>query len=211
VPTPRHASHAAIDPVETVTPPYSTPTTKTCRRGPRTFRGTLFDGREAPLGAHRAEWLVLHLLFYADSDSKPGLPLIALQDAAQDGTGKGGGMEKQVVRLTVNLVVNDGQLETFKSIAQSMTSVSQAEPGTLGYEWFSSADGKRFRLVETYVDSSALEAHFMGPAVQQWVPKLAAVCKVAGFEIYGDPGAKVTEMASGFGAVVFQYWIGIGR
>jgi len=120
-------------------------------------------------------------------------------------------MEKQVVRLTVNLVVNDGQLEAFKSIAQTMTAVSQAEPGTLGYEWFSSADGKHFRLVETYVDSSALEAHFMGPAVQQWVPKLVEVCKPVGFEIYGDPGPKVTEIAGGFGAVVFQYWIGIGR
>jgi len=120
-------------------------------------------------------------------------------------------MEKQVVRLTVDLVVNDGQLEAFKRIAQTMTSVSQAEPGTLGYEWFSSADGKHFRLVETYVDSAALEAHFMGPAVQQWVPKLVEVSKPVGFEIYGDPGPKVTEMASGFGAVVFQYWIGIGR
>jgi len=145
------------------------------------------------------------------SHSRPGLPLIALQDAAQDGTGKGGGMEKQVVRLTVNLVVNDGQLEAFKSIAQTMTAVSQAEPGTLGYEWFSSADGKHFRLVETYVDSSALEAHFMGPAVQQWVPKLAAVCKVDGFEIYGDPGPMVAQMAVGLGAVIYPYWMGINR
>ncbi len=120
-------------------------------------------------------------------------------------------MEKQVVRLTVDLVVNDGQLEKFKSIAQTMTSVSQAEPDTLGYEWFSSADGKQFRLVETYVDSSALEAHFMGPAVQQWVPELVQVSKPAGFEIYGDPGQKVKDMASGFGAVVFEYWMGIGR
>jgi hypothetical protein len=51
----------------------------------------------------------------------------------------------------------------------------------------------------------------MGPAVQQWVPKLVEVSKPAALEIYGDPGPKVTEMASGFGAVVFQYWIGIGR
>ena len=49
------------------------------------------------------------------------------------------------------------------------------------------------------------------PAVQEWVPKLAAVCKVNGFEIYGDPGPKVAEMAAGFGAVVFQYWLGIDR
>jgi quinol monooxygenase YgiN len=120
-------------------------------------------------------------------------------------------MVKQVVRLTVNFVVSGEQLEEFKSIAEAMTAVSRAEPGTLGYEWFASADGKQFRLVETYVDSSAIEAHFMGPAVQQWVPKLAAVCKVDGFEIYGDPGPKVAEMAGGFGAVVFQYWLGINR
>jgi len=150
-------------------------------------------------------------LFYADFPFNARFPVIVFQDAVQDGIGKGGGMEKQVVRLTVDLVVNDGQLEAFKSIAQTMTSVSQAEPGTLGYEWFSSADGKHFRLVETYVDSSALEAHFMGPAVRQWVPKLVEVSKPAAFEIYGDPGPKVTEMTRRFGAVVFQYWIGIGR
>src|SRR5277367_6938590 len=116
-------------------------------------------------------------------------------------------MVKQVVRLTVSLIVNDGQLEAFKSIAQSMTEVSKAEPGTLGFEWFSSADGKQFRLVETYVDSSALEAHFMGASVQECVPKLASVCKVSAFEIYGEPSPKVAEMDSGFGTVVFQYWI----
>jgi hypothetical protein len=56
-----------------------------------------------------------------------------------------------------------------------------------------------------------VEAHFIGPAVQEWVPKLAAACAVDGFEIYGDPGPKVAEMAGGFGAVVFQYWLGINR
>src|SRR5580692_5604251 len=117
-------------------------------------------------------------------------------------------MVEQVVRLTVNFVVSREQLEEFTRIAQAMTAVAAAEPGTLGYEWFASADGKRFRLVETYVDASAIEAHFMGPAVQQWVPKLAAVCKVDGFEIYGDPGPKVAAMAGGLGAVIYRYWFG---
>jgi quinol monooxygenase YgiN len=120
-------------------------------------------------------------------------------------------MLKQAVRLTVNFVVSGEQLEEFKRIAQAMTEVTKAEPGTLGYEWFASADGKRFRLVEAYVDSNAIAAHFMGPAVQQWVPKLAAVCKVDGFEIYGDPGPMVAEMAGGLGAVIYQYWMGIDR
>jgi quinol monooxygenase YgiN len=130
-----------------------------------------------------------------------------VEEAWKEGTE----MLGKVVRLTVNFVVGGEQLEEFKKIAQTMTAASRAEPGTLGYEWFTSADGKRFRLIETYVDSKALEAHFAGAAVQEWVPKIAAVCKVDGFEIYGDPGPKVAEMAGGFGAVVFQYWLGINR
>ncbi len=120
-------------------------------------------------------------------------------------------MVEKVVRLTVNLTVNEGQLEAFKSIAQTMTEASNAEPGTLGYEWFAGEDGARMRLAETYADASALEEHFMGPVVQQWLPKLAALCAVDGIEIYGDPGPKVRELAGGRGTVIFQYWLGLDR
>jgi quinol monooxygenase YgiN len=78
---------------------------------------------------------------------------------------------KQVVRLTVNLTINEGQTEAFNSISKAMVEVTRAEPGTLGYEWFAHGDGKRFTLLETYIDTAAIEAHFMGPAVQVWVPK----------------------------------------
>jgi len=137
--------------------------------------------------------------------------VVASGEHFEDGAERGVEMVRQVVRLTVNLEIKDGQIEAFKSIAQSMTEGSRLEPGTLGYEWFAAADGKRFRLVEGYADAGAVEAHFMGPVVQEWVPKLAAVCKVEALEIYGDPGPKVTEMAAGFGAAVFQYWMGIDR
>ena len=120
-------------------------------------------------------------------------------------------MLQQVVRLTVSFQVSDEQLEEFKSVAQSMTAVTAAEPGALGYEWFVSPDGKRFRLVEAYADAGAVEAHFMGPAVQEWVPRLVPTCKVDGFEIYGDPGPMVAQMAAGLGAVFFQYWQGMNR
>jgi quinol monooxygenase YgiN len=120
-------------------------------------------------------------------------------------------MVEQVVRLTVSLTINEGQAETFKGIAKAMTEATKSEPGTLGYEWFAKGDGRHFTLLETYADAAAIEAHFMGPVVQEWVPKLAAVCAVDRFEIHGDPGPKVTAMAAGFGAVIFQYWMGIDR
>jgi len=118
---------------------------------------------------------------------------------------------EQVVRLTVHLEVHWGKVEAFHSIARSMTEGSKTEPGTLGYEWFASADGKHARLLETYVNAAAVEAHFLGPVVQQWVPQLAALCTVDRIEIYGNPGPKVVEMASGLGGIVFHYWLGIDR
>jgi len=120
-------------------------------------------------------------------------------------------MVEQVVRLTVSFAVSEAQVSEFKRLAQTMTDISKAEPGTLGYEWFVSADGKNYKLVETYVDAQSIEAHFMGAAVQEFVPKLVETCSVTGFEIYGDPGPKVTEMAAGFGAQFYGYWIGIER
>ena len=120
-------------------------------------------------------------------------------------------MMEQIVRLTVSFTVNEGQLEAFKSIAETMTEGTKAEPGTLGYEWFSGGDGKHYRLVETYADASAVEAHFTGPVVQQLVPRLVELCKLEALEFYGDPGPKVREMAAANGGVFFQYWLGIGR
>jgi len=51
----------------------------------------------------------------------------------------------------------------------------------------------------------------LGPVVQHLAPKLAAACSVDGFEIYGDPGPMATEVAGGFCAAIFPYWMGICR
>jgi quinol monooxygenase YgiN len=120
-------------------------------------------------------------------------------------------MLEQVVRLNVNLTVKEGKLDEFKSVAQSLTEGSQSEPGTIGYEWFASKNGKSFRLVETYADAAAIEAHFTGSVVQNGVPKLVALCTVDALEIYGDPGPKVAAIAGGLGAKIFSYWIGLNR
>lgn len=120
-------------------------------------------------------------------------------------------MSDKVVRLTVELTVNDGQLEEFKNIAQIMIERTRSEPGTLGYEWYLSADNKRCRLLETYVDAEALLAHFTGPVVREMVPRLATVCSVDGFDVYGDPGQEAAALIAGFGAEVHQPWFGLNR
>jgi quinol monooxygenase YgiN len=120
-------------------------------------------------------------------------------------------VNEQVVRITVSMTVREAKLEAFLELAASMTEGAKAEPGTIGYDWFAHPDGKQFSLLETYVDSAAVEAHFTGPVVQQGVPGLIALCRVDRFEIFGDPGLKVREMAGGMGAVFFAYSVGLGR
>jgi quinol monooxygenase YgiN len=120
-------------------------------------------------------------------------------------------MSKQIVYLIVDLNINDGKLDAFKGLAQTMTGISQKEAGTLGYEWYMSADSKRCRLVETYVDADAVLAHFMGAAVREYVPKLLETASISSFEVYGDPGPKVTEMVAGLEAEIFSFWQGLER
>lgn len=119
-------------------------------------------------------------------------------------------MNKKVL-LNVSLTIHDGKLNAFQAVAREMVEASRKEPGTLGYEWYLSSDGKRCQLIETYVDADALLAHFAGPAVQEGVPKMLATANVSSFEVYGDPGPKATEVLGGFGATIFSYWHGLGR
>ena len=120
-------------------------------------------------------------------------------------------MRKKVVVVAVEMTINEGQLENFKKAVSAMTALCESEPGTLGYEFFLSADLKHCRLQETYVDGDAMLAHLAGPVITEHVPKLAAYCKNDRFEIYGDPGPKVAEIASKLGAQIFTYWTGLSR
>jgi quinol monooxygenase YgiN len=120
-------------------------------------------------------------------------------------------MGTKVVRFTVDLAINAGQFDKFEGIAQKMIEGSQTETGTLGYDWCLSADRKRCRLVETYVDANAALVHMSGPVVQGLVPKLLETASITRFEVYGDPGAKAGEMLVGAGAEIFGIWRGLSR
>ncbi len=120
-------------------------------------------------------------------------------------------MLKNIVRLSVEATIHDGALEAFEAAAKAMITATETEPGTLGYEWFFSADRKQCRLLETYVDADAVQAHFAGPVVLDLLPKIVPLCTMDRFEIYGDPGPQVSAIAGAFGARIFTYWSGLNR
>jgi quinol monooxygenase YgiN len=121
------------------------------------------------------------------------------------------GMGEQVVHFTVDFSINEGKLAEFESTARTMTVSSQKEHGTIGYEWYFSKDRKQCRLLESYVDANAVLAHLSGPVVQEWVPKIQQYSSIGGFEVYGDPGPKATEILEGIEAKIFLHWHGLSK
>jgi quinol monooxygenase YgiN len=120
-------------------------------------------------------------------------------------------MNKQNVRLRVDLAIHEGKFAAFEAIANKMTEGTQKEPGALAYDWYLSPDKTQCRLVERYADQNALAAHIDGPVVQELVPKLLEHATLASFEVYGDPGSKTKEMLSAVGARIYNAWQGISR
>ena len=120
-------------------------------------------------------------------------------------------MSNRTVHFIVDLAINEGKFDEFTSIAQSMLAHTRKEPGALGYDWYFSADRKNCRLLETYTDANAVQAHMAGPAVLELVPKLLGLSKVSRFEVYGDPGSKAAEVLTGFGAQIFALWRALER
>jgi quinol monooxygenase YgiN len=120
-------------------------------------------------------------------------------------------MVNHTVRLAVDLMINEGKLDAFETVARTMVAGSQKEAGTLGYHWYRSANRRKCRLLETYTDANAALAHFNGPVVRELVPKLMETASVSGFEVYGEPGPKLREMLAAFGAEVFGLAQGLDR
>jgi quinol monooxygenase YgiN len=115
----------------------------------------------------------------------------------------------KTVRFAVNLTIHEGKFDEFTGIAQAMIASTRKEPGALGYDWYFSSDRKRCRLLETYTDAAAVQAHIAGHAVQDLVPKMLEVSTIAGFEVFGDPGPEAAKILTGLGAEIFPLWRGL--
>jgi hypothetical protein len=116
-----------------------------------------------------------------------------------------------VVRLTVNQTINEGQIDSFQSIARTMTEGSQSEPvrwGMNGLQAVTASVSSWSRPMWMRLRGGALPGPGDAPV---GIQSLRCAMCVHCCDFYGDPGPKVTEIASEFGAVIFPYWIGINR
>ncbi len=120
-------------------------------------------------------------------------------------------MDTERIHFLVELGINDGALAEFKSIAQSMIEGVWQEPGTLQYEWYLSSDETSCRVLETYADAAAVNAHLNGRVVQELAPGLFRLTKIVRFEVYGEPDAEAAAVLKAVGAEILPHWNGLGR
>ena len=118
-------------------------------------------------------------------------------------------MSEQVL-LSVGMTMQDGKFEEFQAIVREIVALAKKEPGTLGYEWYKTSDGKSWRLIEIYMDADGLLAHLQGPALKEF-PRLMKMASLSGVQVFGEPGPKAREILTGMGAEIFSHSVGLRR
>ncbi|OLT05751.1 hypothetical protein BJF90_01910 [Pseudonocardia sp. CNS-004] len=93
------------------------------------------------------------------------------------------------ITVHAELRTRPGRVEEFLVVARALATASAGEPGTLRYEWFTSADPAVFVVIEEYADPAAAAAHneHCAPYLQQ-VSELADMTSV---HVHGTPGPEL--------------------
>jgi len=102
------------------------------------------------------------------------------------------------VSWMLELAIQEGKGADLPALIEEMVSATQAdEPGTLDYEWSTSADGTACHIFERYVDSAAAMAH-LGNFGERFAGRFMEIFAPTRFMIYGSPNDQVREALAGF-------------
>ena len=115
------------------------------------------------------------------------------------------------VSWVLELDLQAGRESDFRALMAEMIAATQAnEPGTLNYEWSTSADGQRCHIYERYADSAAVMTH-LGTFGEKFAARFLEVLKPARFVVYGTPSAAVRNALAGFNPVYMEGAGGFSR
>ena len=93
--------------------------------------------------------------------------------------------------------IDPADLSEFKEVAASLLESTNAEDGTLRYDWFFSDDGTWCEIREIYADSDAVFVHIANSA-----DRLGRLNELGGgltLQVYGDPTPELREALASFG------------
>ena len=87
-------------------------------------------------------------------------------------------------RLTLIVEIRVHDPAAFRSVADRAVEHTVREHGTLHYEWFSSDDGRRVIVIETFEDENAIEIH--AERIAQLIAELREVSEFVDTQVLGD-------------------------
>ncbi len=115
-----------------------------------------------------------------------------------------------VVSWNLRVSINEGQLEAFRTLMKEMVSATEAEAGTLSYEWYLSKGAGSCHINERYADSDAVMAHLANFGANFAERFLGCVAPTS-IDVYGDASEEVRAGLAGFGAVHHSPFGGFSR
>lgn len=102
------------------------------------------------------------------------------------------------VSWILELSVQSGHEKEFSALMQEMVGATQEnEPGTLDYQWSTSADGSVCHIFERYVDSAAVMIH-LATFGEKYAGRFLEILVPVRFVVYGSPSQEVKDALAGF-------------
>ena len=103
------------------------------------------------------------------------------------------------VAWMLELNISEGQGAGLPDLIEEMVSATdENEPGTLDYQWSTSADGTVCHIFERYADSDAVMAH-LGTFGERFASRFMEILTPTRFVVYGSPSQEVKDALAGFG------------
>ena len=104
------------------------------------------------------------------------------------------------VSWNLRVSIREGQLDNFNALMAEMVESTQAESGTLMYEWFLSEDKTTCHIYERYADSAAVMAH-LGNFGSKFAARFLEYMEPTELRVYGNPTDEVRGGLEGLGPV----------
>jgi quinol monooxygenase YgiN len=115
------------------------------------------------------------------------------------------------VSWILELNVQPGHEREFSALMQEMVgSTKENEPGTLDYQWSTSADGGVCHIFERYVDSAAVMVH-LATFGEKYAGRFLEILAPVRFVVYGSPNQEVKDALAGFQPSYMQPEAGFSR
>lgn len=111
--------------------------------------------------------------------------------------------------LLVDFDIKSGRTDDFKAASEALFARTQAEPGTLRYDYYLSDDGSRNVNIEVFEDADAFVAHNRN--VADLVPTLLDAVERFSIAVIGDTNDELWAELEGVETMHFERLGGIDR